>query len=697
MTIKYEYCDSAVSDYLNTTASLQRAQSFTPLISHEINSVRLYICKWGTPGNVTVGIKNTDISGKPSGGYLTSTTFDGSLLADVEAWYQVDFSTVATLTAGTKYAIVLSSTGGGSTWDITITGGTYARGEALNSSDSGSTWTAGNYDFLFEEYGNPVPSGFDIDVGSNAIVRFGSSSATYTFIDLANPANNNGVLNSVELYFASDATGVKVGTFYGIAPNFTCRDFETIGNVTAGSKQTFDGLSIDVKTGDYIGVYYATGGIWTSLTGGSGVYEYNADYFDYASHTYTLLANYAMSAFGIGAPSGLAYNTRIAFSDTPFTESPTWTDISDDLMDFKIRRGRQYELNRMEAGTAEVTLKNIDGDYWPNNTSSPYYGYIQPWKKINIRARYNYNIYDLYTGYVESWNPDFILRPIKAPIMQLVCADGIKSVSQLLLNNSTGYSVEASGTRIGNVLDTLGWPSTSRSLDTGQSNVQATGVLTNTNAMSHSFTVQDTELGIMFVSPSGSMVYQDRHARLKSPYTTSQATFGDSAGELGYTEILLAHEDLRIYNDIRITRLTGTEQVATSTTSIDAYGKRGLQKPSLLMTSDIDALAQAQYLLNRYQQPAMRVKQIKIKSNSDPSNLYPKTLGYDISTRITIKLAQASLNKDYHIEGIRHTWDVKNAEGLQTIWMLTDAANQGAWVLDSSTDSILGTTTIPAY
>lgn len=543
---------------------------------------------------------------------------------------------------------------------------------------------------------------FEIDIGTPAESMGATIFGNVTLINLNNPSNEDGKITSVELFFwdsGSTATNVKVGTFYASGTDYVCRDFETLGVVSTGAIQTYTGLDIDVELGDYIGIYFENAEIYSELTGGIGVKLDVVDDFDIGvAHTYSDYSTTGdLSLGGYGAPAGYALNARIAFNDNPFATSPTWTDVSADLMNFNIRRGRQYELNRMEAGVADITLKNIDGDYWPNNTSSAYYGDILPWKRINIRARYNYVVYNLYTGYIESWNPDFILRPIKAPIMKLTCADGIKSVSQLLLNNTTGYSQEASGTRIDNILNDLGWPTSDRSLDAGQSNVQATGVLTNTNAMSHAFTVQDTELGIMFVSPSGSMMYQDRHARLKAPYTVSQATFGDSAGELGYTEILLAHEDLRIYNDIRITRLSGTEQVATSTTSIDAYGKRGLQKPSLLMVSDADALAQAQYLLNRYQQPAMRVRQITIKPNSDQTNLYPKALGYDLSTRITIKLAQASLDKDYHIEGIRHTWDVKNPEGLQTVWMLTDAAVDVAWLLDSTTASVLGSTTIPAY
>ena len=66
-------------------------------------------------------------------------------------------------------------------------------------------------------------------------------------------------MDTVETWFNSNATGFKVGTFSGSGIPYDDRDYETIGAVTSGSKQTFSGLSIDVVTGDFIGCYYATG------------------------------------------------------------------------------------------------------------------------------------------------------------------------------------------------------------------------------------------------------------------------------------------------------------------------------------------------------------------------------------------------------------------------------------------------------
>jgi len=82
----------------------------------------------------------------------------------------------------------------------------------------------------------------------------------------------------------------------------------------------------------------------------------------------------------------VSYSVRIAFASNPFDVTPTWVDVSTDLMSFHIRRGRQWELNRMEPGTCTLRLRNLHGDYWPTNTAGTYYPNVLPWKRINIRA-----------------------------------------------------------------------------------------------------------------------------------------------------------------------------------------------------------------------------------------------------------------------------------------------------------------------
>jgi len=388
---------------------------------------------------------------------------------------------------------------------------------------------------------------------------------------------------------------------------------------------------------------------------------------------------------------------RIAFSSAPFADTPSWEDVSSSVVSVAIKRGRQHELGRMEAGTATVVLMNTSGDFWPDNTGGSYYPNVKPLKRINIRVTYDEATYDLYTGFIEDWAPDFILKPIMGPVMVVTCTTLIENLSRLFLNDPTGYSQELSGTRVGNVLDDLGWPAGNRDIDAGQSLMQATGELINICSMDHLFDVQLSELGIFFMAGDGDVQFQDRHARLKSPYTTSQAIFGDDSGEMGYHRLALAYGNQYILNDIRITREGGVEQVATDATSQTNYGKRGLPRTGLLMTADTEALSQAQYLLKQYKDPALRVKSVTTRPGGDEANLYPKVFGYDISTRITMRLNQASLDGDYHIEGVNLSWAAVNAWGWEGKWELSSADSQQYWAIGVAGFGEIGETTYVAY
>jgi hypothetical protein len=159
----------------------------------------------------------------------------------------------------------------------------------------------------------PVPVyAAPIDIGSAAVDRDECIGGGATFIDLANPANDTGVITSVELWFTANHTGVKVGTFYGSGTDYTNRDFATIGNVTGGSKQTFSGLSIDVTSGDFIGVYYNVvipEGLEMSTSGGTILYTCFGDQFGTGLQTYSSSPpGFALSLYGIGA-SGVSAPT----------------------------------------------------------------------------------------------------------------------------------------------------------------------------------------------------------------------------------------------------------------------------------------------------------------------------------------------------------------------------------------------------
>lgn len=144
-----------------------------------------------------------------------------------------------------------------------------------------------------------------IDVGPGAINGDNSGGAS-THIALGNPANASGTLTVFEIWAYLDLGSVKIGTFYGSETSWTNRDYETIGSVASGLKQTFSGLNCDVQTGDCIGVYFATGRIEANSTGSGGRSIKDGDQFDAGTVSdYTVQSNtLPPSLYGTGVTAG---------------------------------------------------------------------------------------------------------------------------------------------------------------------------------------------------------------------------------------------------------------------------------------------------------------------------------------------------------------------------------------------------------
>jgi len=125
------------------------------------------------------------------------------------------------------------------------------------------------------------------DIGSAAIDRSGSTDiGGYTNISWNNKSDVAGVITSFEIWANVDLTAVKIGTFTGNNLNWASRDYESIGNVPAGSKQTFTGKSCEVGLGDAIGIVATTGKIDYDATGGSGHCWLPGDQFGTSAQEY---------------------------------------------------------------------------------------------------------------------------------------------------------------------------------------------------------------------------------------------------------------------------------------------------------------------------------------------------------------------------------------------------------------------------
>jgi len=147
-----------------------------------------------------------------------------------------------------------------------------------------------------------------IAIGEEAKDRAGQFYPGHTVINKGNPANASGTITSVEIWASALAlTGCKVAIFYTTNGNtLKCRSVATIGDVPAGSKQTFSGLSLAVVAGDYIGMHYDTGRMEVDFLGYGGKWDiFNEDHCVVDDEaTYTLYSGDAVSLHGIGTEGG---------------------------------------------------------------------------------------------------------------------------------------------------------------------------------------------------------------------------------------------------------------------------------------------------------------------------------------------------------------------------------------------------------
>lgn len=82
--------------------------------------------------------------------------------------------------------------------------------------------------------------------------------------------------------------------------------------------------------------------------------------------------------------------TNIAFITNPFdgTISQRWCDVSSRIQSLDSSRGRQYELDSISAGEATLTVLDPDEIFSPTNTTGPFTGNVQVYRRIIDQVMY---------------------------------------------------------------------------------------------------------------------------------------------------------------------------------------------------------------------------------------------------------------------------------------------------------------------
>jgi hypothetical protein len=335
-------------------------------------------------------------------------------------------------------------------------------------------------------------------------------------------------------------------------------------------------------------------------------------------------------------------------------------DVSSQVDSIKTVRGRTALSDKFQTGTLTLRIVDQNGDFNPQNPASPYAGLLNPMRKVQITASYASVTYPIFAGYITSYStstPRFTGDVVYTTIQAV---DGFRLAQNAQISTITGGTAgQTTGTRIGKLLDAIGWPTGMRDIDTGQTTVQAdpATLRTGLGAMQ---TIESTEYGALYMDALGNFVFQDR-ALTSSSVAGTPTVFADDGSGISYNNAVWKLDDSLIFNKATITRTGGTAQVASNQASIDKYFLHSYQEQNLLMETDAEALNNAQAYVASRQETTVRCDAVTLDLYTNDYNTgILAALDLDFFDPVTVTTTQpgsSTLSKTLQVFGVSH--DIK--------------------------------------
>jgi hypothetical protein len=137
------------------------------------------------------------------------------------------------------------------------------------------------------------------------------------------------------------------------------------------------------------------------------------------------------------------------------SDVPVWQDVSSYVAAWSIRRGRSHESESFQAGQGTIVLDDALRSFDPTNTSSAYYPYVLPLRRVRIQATYSAVTYDIFYGYILSYDVSYPDAPAECTTtLQIADAFHVLALARV---NAT-YAQQTTAARFTSILDAISWP-----------------------------------------------------------------------------------------------------------------------------------------------------------------------------------------------------------------------------------------------
>jgi len=371
-------------------------------------------------------------------------------------------------------------------------------------------------------------------------------------------------------------------------------------------------------------------------------------------------------------------------------------DVSDQVDSIRTDRGRNAAADQFQSGSLTMRIVDQNGDFNPQNPSSPYYNLLTPMRKVQITATYGFTTYPLFSGYITGYNTITPKNVGEVVYTTITAIDGMRLLSNALVTTITGaVAGENTGTRIGRILDQVGWPTSLRSIQTGNTTCQADPG-TQRSALTAIQTVQTTEYGAFYIDPNGVATFKNRNYCTSSPANTP-VLFNDNGTNISYFNAMWLLNDAQVVNQAAITATGLASQTAISSTSIAKYFVHSYTQNDLLMQTTAEALNYALAYVASRAETTIRCDAMTLDlyaANYSTGIIAALDLDYfdpvSITTTQPAVVGTSSITKNLQVFGVQHSISVNS---WKTTFTTLDPIIDG-FIIGSSLYGVLGTNTL---
>ena len=368
-------------------------------------------------------------------------------------------------------------------------------------------------------------------------------------------------------------------------------------------------------------------------------------------------------------------------------------DVSNVVDSVSTKRGRSATADEFQTGTMTLRIVDQNGDFNPQNASSPYFGLLDPMRKVLISATWQGVVYPMFSGFITSYTTSTPKTANDVVYTTIQAVDAFRLAQNAQIATVTGATAgDLSGTRINQILNTISWPSSMRDVDAGLTTLQNDPGTPRT-ALAALTTATNSEYGAVYVDAAGSFVFQDRTVTVASIGGTP-VLFNDNGSDIGYANAVWRLDDTLVFNQANITRTGGTVQNATNAASVDKYFAHTYNQQNLLMETDAVALDYARAYVASRAETSIRCDAIELDLYTDNYDTgITAALDLDFFDPVTITTNQpgsSTLTKTLQVFGVAHS---VTPNRWRTTFTTLEPVIDG-FILDSSIYGVLDTSVL---